>query len=94
MISTGDALVASMNTNTRTTLSAKSGPFILDSGATIHISPDASDFFELRPIPPRTIKGIGGSSISATGMGKIRLHIAKGLEIILEPALFVPEASV
>jgi hypothetical protein len=27
-------------------------------------------------------------------MGKIRLRIAKGLEIILDPALFVPEASV
>jgi len=38
-ISMGDALVASMNTNTRTTLSTKLGPFILDSRATIHISP-------------------------------------------------------
>jgi hypothetical protein len=94
VVSAGDALVASMNTNARTTLSVHAGPFILDSGATIHISPDASDFFELRPIPPRTIRGIGGSSISATGIGKIRIRIAKGLELTLEPALFVPEASV
>ena len=90
-----DAFVASsINANTRTTLSARAGPFILDSGATIHISPDSSDFFDLKPIPPRTIKGIGGSSISATGIGKIRLRIAKGLKLTLEPALFVPEASV
>jgi GAG-pre-integrase domain len=93
-VSTGNCLVASMNTNARTTLSAQAEPFILDSGATIHISLDASNFFELKPVPPRTIKGIGGSSISATGIGKICLQIAKGLEIILEPALFVPEASV
>ena len=90
-----DAFMASsINTNTRTALCARAGPFILDSGATIHISPDASDFFDLKPIPPRIIKGIGGSSINATGIGKIHLRIAKGLEITLEPALFVPEASV
>jgi len=85
-------LASSLNTNARTTLSANA--FILDSRATIHISPDASDFFDLKPIPPQVIKGIGGSSISATGIGKIRLCIAKGLEITLDPALFVPEASV
>ena len=93
-VSANDALVASMNTNAHTNLSMHFGPFILDSGATIHISPDTSDFFDLKPISPRTIRGIGGSSINATGIGKIRLRIAKGLEITLEPALFVPEASV
>jgi hypothetical protein len=93
MVSAGNCLVASINTNTHTALSADAGPFILDSGATIHISLVSSDFFELRAVPPRTIKGIGGSSIGA-GIGKIRLQIAKGLEITLEPVLFVPEASV
>jgi hypothetical protein len=53
VVSARDALVASMNTNTRTTLSVHAGPFILDSGAIIHISPDTSDSFELRPIPPQ-----------------------------------------
>ena len=72
-VSTSNCLVASMNTNTCTTLSVHAGPFILNSGATIHMSLEASDFFELKPIPPRMIKGIGGSSISATGIGKICL---------------------
>jgi hypothetical protein len=93
-VSAGNCLVASINTNTRTALSADAGPFILDSGATIHISPVSSDFYDLRAVAPRTIKGIGGSSISATGVGKIRLQIGKGVEITLEPVLFVPEASV
>jgi hypothetical protein len=87
-------LAASINSNSHTKLSSDAGPFILDSGATIYISPDTSDFFELRAIPPRTIKGIGGSSINATGLGKIRLHLAKGHTIILDPALYVPEAAV
>ena len=32
--------------------------------------------------------------INATGIGRNHLHIVKGLEITLDPALFVPEASV
>ena len=83
-----------LNSNSRTMLSVDAGAFILDSGATIHISPEASDFFDLKPIAPRTIKGIGGSSINATGIGKIRLHLAKGIVITLDPALYVPEAAV
>ena len=93
-VPTADALVASMNTSTRTSLSVHAGPFILDSGVTIHISPETSNFFDLKPIPTRRIRGIRGSSISATGIGKIRLHIAKGIELTLEPALFIPEATV
>jgi hypothetical protein len=61
-VTTDAFLASSINSNSHTKLSSDTGPFILDSGATIHISPDASDFFELRAIPPRTIKGIGGST--------------------------------
>ena len=87
-------LASSPNYDSRSKLSSDAGPFILDSGATIHISPDAGDFFDLKPIPPRMIKGVGGSSINATGIGKIRLHIAGNHTITLDPALFVPEAAV
>jgi hypothetical protein len=38
-------------------------PFYLDLGASVHISPDSSDFFSLHPITSRAIKGVGGSSI-------------------------------
>jgi len=72
-VSADGFLASSINTNPHTTLSPNTGPFILDSGATIHITPDTSDFFDLKPIPPRTIEGIGGSSISATGISWI-LH--------------------
>jgi hypothetical protein len=82
-------LAASINSNSHTKLSSDAGPFILNSGATIHISPDASNFLELRAIPPWTIKGIGGSSINATGLRKIHLHLAKGHTIILDPTLYM-----
>ena len=37
-------------------------PFILDTGATVHISPESSDFKTLRSIPPRPVKGLCGSA--------------------------------
>jgi hypothetical protein len=80
-------LASSPNSNVYTKLSADAGPFILDSGETIHISPDVADFFNLKPISPRVIQGIGSSSINATSVRKIRLHIVKGCTIILDPAL-------
>ena len=50
-----------------------SGPFWLDTGASVHISPDPSDFYSLRLIPQRAIKGLGDSSVTAIGIGSIRL---------------------
>ena len=51
-------LASSPNYASHSTLSRNFGPFILNSGATIHISPDAGDFFDLKPIPP----GLSGES--------------------------------
>ena len=46
-----DALLASSpNCSSHMKLSIDTGDFILDSGATIHISPDTSDFYNLKPI--------------------------------------------
>jgi hypothetical protein len=90
-----EALFASSpNTNSCTKLSVDAGPFILDSSATIHISPDSSNFYDLKPVPPRSIKGIGGSSINATGISKIHLRLSKGNTIILDPALYVRQQYV
>ena len=55
-------------------------PFILNTGAMCHISPEASDFKfkDLRSIPCHPVKGLGGSAVYATGIGNIELHIASG----------------
>jgi len=91
-VSAGNCL-ASINTNTCTTLSADARH---SSSNPSHYSYLAGRFWLLwaQTCPPRTIKGIRGLSISATGIGNIRFRIAKGLEITLEPVLFVPEVSV
>ena len=47
-----------------------------------------------RPIPPRAINSVGGSSIQAVGIGSIRLIVAKGLHFTLDHVLFVPTANV
>jgi hypothetical protein len=52
------------------------------------------DFFNLRPIPPQTIKGVGGSSIAAYGLGDIRLRVGTSTYMTLHDCLYVPEATV
>ncbi|KAG5732659.1 hypothetical protein E4T56_gene16773 [Termitomyces sp. T112] len=69
-------------------------PFLVDSGATIHISPCRDDFFTLCPILPCSVKGLGGSSVAAIGIGSIWLRVAKGAHIILEDVLYIPNATV
>ncbi|KAG2737898.1 hypothetical protein P692DRAFT_20760463, partial [Suillus brevipes Sb2] len=61
------------NQRARTPVDPSVVPFFLDSGASVHISNVESDFYTLRPIPPRVVSGIGNSSIQAIGVGTIRL---------------------
>jgi len=82
------------NQATRTVASSEEFPFYLDSGATTHISPSRDDFFSLRPIASRPVKGVGGTSIFATGIGEIRLRIARGAWVVLLDVLFIPTAAV
>lgn len=86
-------------TPTETTLSSATTmpdvyPFYLDSGMTVHISPDATDFTSLKPIPNKSIQGVGGSTVFATAIGQMKLQLANGSHLILDDALLVPKASV
>jgi hypothetical protein len=69
-------------------------PFILDTGATCHISSERSDFKTLRPTPPHPVKGIGNSCVYAVDMGTIEVTIASGHKVTLDNALFIPSSSV
>ncbi len=69
-------------------------PFILDSGANCYISPERGDFKMLIPIPLLTVKGFGGSSIDAIGMGTIEVCVASGRCLSLMNVLFVPNAKI
>ena len=73
---------------------AGSIPFILDSGANCHISPKCGNFKTLNPIPPLTIKGSGGSSIQAIGMGTIKVCVGFGLRLSLMNVLFILNSKI
>jgi transposase InsO family protein len=71
-----------------------SRPFVFDTGATCHISPDRSDFKSLRAIPPFAVKGLGGSCVYAIGIGDIDLTILKGCKLRLHDVLFIPTSTI
>src|SRR5882724_5075353 len=68
--------------------------FYCDSGATSHMSPNRADFAQFQQIPTCTIHGLNGTSISAIGRGRIRLHCGKGHTLMLHDALYVPQAAI
>jgi len=72
----------------------KEFPFILDTGATCHISPECSDFQTLNPIQPHPIKGLGGACIYAVSIGTIKLAVGNEQRLLLHNALFAPSSSV
>jgi hypothetical protein len=69
-------------------------PFILDSGATCHISPERSDFKRLSPIPLHPVKGLSGTCVYAIGLGDIELSLDTGHRILLRNTLFIPSSTV
>ena len=61
-------------------------PYLSDSCASIHISNERTDFISLRPLQtPRVVRGLGGSSVSAAGIGTIKIKVSKGSYLLLEP---------
>ena len=69
-------------------------PFIFDSGATCHISPNRDDFYSFRTINPRPVTGLGGSSVDAVGCGSIELILAAGHKLLLHDVLYIPSSDV
>ncbi len=69
-------------------------PFILNTGATCHISPIKSDFKALCPIVPHPITGIGGACMHTTGLGSIKLCIASGHKVVLEDVLYILTSTI
>ena len=69
-------------------------PFIFDTGATCHISPEASDFKNLKTIPHHPVKGLSTTNVYALGIGDIELRIASGHTLRLTDVLYIPETSV
>jgi transposase InsO family protein len=70
-------------------------PLYLDSGASSHISCIRSDFIDLVDIEPRTITGVGNSSVSAIGLGTVVISLPETpAHITLRKVLYAPTAGV
>ena len=72
----------------------KEMPFILNTSATCHISPEASDFKYLKSIPCHPVKGLSGLVVYTLGMGDKKLHIAGGHTLKLTNTLYIPASNV
>jgi len=81
-------------TKVQTHMPFKDSPFVLDMGATCHISPDQSDFDTLSAIPPHPVRGLGGTCVYAVGLGNIKLHLRNGHNLILHNVLYIPTSKV
>lgn len=94
-ITTKDAfLIEPLNQTHHSPLSTSDHPFIINTGATVHISPDKADFLTLHPIQPCLVKSVRGSSIIAVGVGDIKLRVPWGASILLCNALYIPNVAV
>ena len=91
-----EALVAApLPSATRISKVGSDSPYLSDSCASIHISCERGDFITLRPLSqPRCVRGLGGSTVEATGIGAIKIKVSKGSFMLLEPALFIPTSTV
>ena len=69
-------------------------PFVLDSGASCHISPERGDFTTLTATAPHPISGFGGSCVYAVGIGTVDLTTKNNTRITLNRVLFVPNSTV
>ena len=66
----------------------------MDTGASVHISPEQSYFTSINPITPHSVKDLGGTYVVAKGVSTIKLCVEKDLYIILSNVLYIQDATV
>jgi hypothetical protein len=65
--------------------------FWLDTGVTVHISPNTRDFYSLCKIQPCSVCGLGSSSVLVIRIGDIHLDIGRGAHVTLNDVLYIPD---
>ncbi|KAH9992357.1 hypothetical protein BJV77DRAFT_1067840 [Russula vinacea] len=68
--------------------------FAFNTAATCHMSLVQLDFKTLWPISKYPVKGLGGATVYAVGIGEINLRIVKGCSITLHDVLFIPASTI
>lgn len=70
------------------------GTWVIDSGATSHMTPNRSAYFEYSTVRPRTVNAANGSEMQVIGLGKIRLFVdveGRMRSIVLTDVLHIPQ---
>jgi hypothetical protein len=75
-------------------LSIADKPFIFDSSATCHITPECSDFSTFRPISSHPVAGLGSSSVPTVGCGSVDLLMSDRQKLTLFDVLFIQSSDV
>jgi hypothetical protein len=75
-------------------ISCNKNPFWLDTGATVYISPNADDFYLLRKVTLHIVQGLGGSPVTAVGIGDVHICIGRGAHLNLKDVLYIPTATI
>jgi hypothetical protein len=70
------------------------GAWVLDSGATMHCTPELTDLAAVRSIAPVNIRGIGSKIVRATKVGDMTHHLANGSTFRVRGVLYIPGVDI
>jgi hypothetical protein len=82
-----------LTTNPHTVAHLGSLEWFLDSGATMHCTPDLDDLVDARDIAPIPIRGVSGQRIYASKIGTVFFKVKGGTRLIVPGVLYIPDAA-
>jgi hypothetical protein len=68
--------------------------WVLDSGATMHCTPELADLSNTRSIAPISVRGIGGKIVRATKVGDMEHTLADGRALAIRGVLYIPGVDI
>jgi hypothetical protein len=68
--------------------------WVLDSGATMHCTPELADLANTRSIAPVTVRGIGGKIVRATRVGDMSHVLPGGKTLTISGVLYIPGVDI
>jgi hypothetical protein len=82
-----------LTTNPHTIAHVGALEWFLDSGATMHCTPDESDLTNIRSITPIPIRGVNGQRMYATKIGSVVFKLKDKRKLTVNGVLLIPDAA-
>jgi hypothetical protein len=82
-----------LTTNPHTIAHLGALEWFLDSGATMHCTPDEDDLFNVRKIAPVPIRGVNGQRIYASKVGSVTFKLKGNRKLTINGVLLLPDAA-